>query len=163
MKLVIIDTEAPYLDSNYLSISSWTKLENGAFVCDENKPAFAGGNEDVETIKRGECTYTYVSTEDNEYIRFCFLGKTSSMMPAVIWSGYWPEETTEAETTVEENPTESEPSGETEEGTEAPEITSPASESNTEKILGGCVLGGVTVIYGAYGMLRAMKRKESAE
>ena len=163
MKLVIIDTEAPYLDSNYLSISSWTKLENGSFVCDENKPAFAGGNEDVETIKRGECTYTYVSTEDNEYIRFCFLGKSSSMMPAVIWSGYWPEETTEAETTVEENPTESEPSGETEEGTEAPEITPPASESNVDKIIGGCVLGGVTVIYGAYGMLRAMKRKESAE
>jgi hypothetical protein len=117
----------------------------------------------VETIKRGECTYTYISTENDEYIRFCFLGKTSSMMPAVIWSGYWPEETTEAETTVEENPTETETSDETEEGVNDPEILPPASENNTEKILGGCVLGGVTVIYGAYGMLRAIKRKESAE
>ena len=163
MRIVFTDADGVRLDSNYLSISSWTQLESGAFVCDQNKPAFAGGNEDVETIKRDECKYAYTSTEDNEYIRFCFLGTSTGSMPAVIWSGYWPEETTEPETTVEEEPIETDPTEDDVEETETPEVDSPAPESNMDKILGGCVLGGVTVIYGAYGMVRAMKRKESAE
>ena len=164
MKIVFTDSLEDHLDSNYLSISSWTKLENGTFVCDPEKPAFAGGNEDVETIFRDTCTYSYTSTEDDEYIRFCYLGTSGTLMPTVIWSGYWPEETTEPETTVEEEPDVSDPSEETEEGIENPEITPPAPEKTTsKKILGGCILGGVTIVYGAYGTVRALKRKESDE
>jgi hypothetical protein len=64
---------------------------------------------------------------------------------------------------VEEEPDDSDPSEETEEGNEDPEITPSAPEKTASKILGGCILGGVTIVYGAYGTVRALKRKESDE
>ena len=72
-------------DGNAYVLSFWKKDGND-WVIDLSKPNIAGGGQYIATSTSAGVVYTYISSEDNECIRFCFRSENVSNAPTIYAS-----------------------------------------------------------------------------
>ena len=84
-KVTFTDTKNGSTSGNAYVLSFWKKDGND-WVIDLSKPNIAGGGQYIATSTSAGVVYTYISSEDNECIRFCFRSETVSNAPTIYAS-----------------------------------------------------------------------------
>lgn len=92
-KITFTDTNNGSSSANAYVISFWKQV-GGEWQLDLDKPNLPGGGQYVITKEGSSTVYTYISSNDNEYVRFCFRSNGISNAPTIYIS-----QTTEAGTT----------------------------------------------------------------
>ena len=81
----VTDTKNGSTSGNAYVLSFWKK-DGDNWVIDLSKPNIAGGGQYIATSTSAGVVYTYISSEDNECIRFCFRSETVSNAPTIYAS-----------------------------------------------------------------------------
>jgi hypothetical protein len=84
-KVTFIDRASGSTSGNAYVVSFW-KLEGGNWVIDTTKHNIPGGGQYVIKSVSGGMEYTYISSEDNECIRFCFRSNGLNNRPKIYSS-----------------------------------------------------------------------------
>ena len=84
-KVTFTDAQGGSTSSNAYVLSFWKKVD-GNWVIDTSKPNIPGGGQYVISSGSSGVVYTYISTEDNECVRFCFRSNGTSNKPAIYSS-----------------------------------------------------------------------------
>ena len=81
-KLTFVDTKGGATSGNAYTLSFWKKSDSG-WVIDTSKYNIPGGGQYVITTESYGVLYTYITSEDNECIRFCFRSNGTSNRPTI--------------------------------------------------------------------------------
>ena len=84
-KLTFTDTAGGSTSANAYVVSFWKK-DGANWVIDTTAPNIPGGGQYVISSGTGGVVYTYISTEDNECIRFCFRSNGTNNKPVIYSS-----------------------------------------------------------------------------
>ena len=84
-KVTFTDTKNGSTSGNAYVLSFWKK-DGDNWVIDLSKPNIAGGGQYIATSTSAGVVYTYISSEDNECIRFCFRSNGTSNKPVIYSS-----------------------------------------------------------------------------
>ena len=84
-KITFVDTKGGSTSGNTYVLSFWKKDGNN-WVLDLSKHNIPGGGQYVISSGSNGVVYTYISSEDNECIRFCFRANTTANRPTLYSS-----------------------------------------------------------------------------
>ena len=84
-KITFVDTKGGSTSGNAYVLSFWKKDGNN-WVLDLSKHNIPGGGQYVISSGSNGVVYTYISSEDNECIRFCFRANTTANRPTLYSS-----------------------------------------------------------------------------
>lgn len=84
-KITFTDTKNGSTSGNAYVLSFWKKVGDN-WVIDLDKPNIPGGGQYVITTGANGVVYTYISSEDNECVRFCFRSNGTSNKPTLYSS-----------------------------------------------------------------------------